>query len=136
MQTASSLLINLKEIVGTDESWETEVRFNWLRGIGQNFVFFANPENASEYKKLADAEFLMPKGIIAITKAFNNRHLDDDDKVAKIKAVLIEKGYDGESLGSSWKRTDRTHNVYTQLATAIANYERQSAKVSYSSFVL
>lgn len=127
MRTASQLLTELMDIIGEQSSWKEEVRFNWLRGMGRNFVFFANPEVAFEYNKLSENEFLMPQGISSITQYFENDDLEDKDKIDEIKKVLLDKGYDGENEGYSWKRTKRTHEVYSCLARSIAGYEMESA---------
>lgn len=123
MTTAKELLVTLATIMGHARSWEKEVRFNWVRQFGRNLVFFANPENVLEFERAAGAEFLMPKGIIAITRTLLHQQLSDEAKIADIKTTLLRKGYDGEHEGSSWKRTAHTHEVYKQLAKAIAAYE-------------
>lgn len=65
----------------------------------------------------------MPKGIIAITRLLNGRY-ETEAKIAGIKKILKERGYEGEIEGGSCIRTHNTHIVYGLMAKMIAGYER------------
>ncbi|ASQ45632.1 RNA-binding protein [Legionella clemsonensis] len=118
----------LKEIETLIKSydWTEEVRFNWLRNFGKTLVFFQNPDYALEFDALNQAESLYPRGILAINGLLN-RNCANEIKIAGIKKILRDKGYDGEDEEKSWLRTDNTHTVYGQLARMIANYEKNES---------
>ncbi|KTD47272.1 hypothetical protein Lrub_2194 [Legionella rubrilucens] len=122
---AEELLTTIHAIIAEEQQWQSQVRYNWVREFGKNLVMLMNPEYAVEFLKLAEPEFRLPKGIIAI-----NQLLDDNDmlasrKIEGIKAILAAKGYDGMKEHKSWKRTEATHGIYCRLAQQIRVYENQ-----------
>lgn len=118
----------LKEIDALIRSydWTKEVRFNWLRNVGKTLVFFKNPEYALEFNALNQEESLSPRGILAIN-CLLNQNCANEIKIAGIKKILRDKGYNGEDEEKSGLRTDITHTVYGQLARMIANYEKNES---------
>lgn len=125
MLLPSELLASMEQIISHPDSWENEVCYNWVRAFTLNLVCLMNPEYAIEYINLTHYEFLKPQGILAIYFCIKDYNRDDLEKIDDIKQILLEKGYDGEHIGYSWKRTEYTHNVYCNLAEMIADYEKQ-----------
>jgi hypothetical protein len=127
--TSEDVLNKMKTILGHPRTWEKEVRFNWVFEFGRTLFFFARPRNIFELNASPGAQYLMPQGIIAITKTLLNQHMSDEAKIKGIKELLLNKGYDGTHEGSSWKRTIKTNNTYKQLAELIADYEHKQQSI-------
>ncbi len=125
MHTSSKLLAKIKQLIHRSEGWEKEVNYNWVRQFAYNLVCLMNPHIALDYISIAKHEFLMPKGIIEINRILDSNLLDEDDKIHRIKDVLLAKGYDGikKTNTESWLRTDVTHAVYCHIAKSIMDYE-------------
>ncbi|KTC99382.1 hypothetical protein [Legionella erythra] len=122
---AEELLTVIQSIIAEEQQWQTQVRFNWVREFGKNLVILMNPDYAVEFLKLAEPEFQLPKGIIAINQLMNDKYMLPCTKIEGIKIILTAKGYDGVNEHKSWNRTDATHGIYCRLAKQIREYEQQ-----------
>ncbi|QRN03316.1 hypothetical protein GH742_05235 [Legionella sp. MW5194] len=122
---AEELLLTIRSIIAEEQQWQSQVRYNWVREFGKNLVMLMNPEYAIEFLKLAEPEFRLPKGIIAINQLLDNNDMLACRKIEGIKVILAAKGYDGIKEHKSWKRTDATHGIYCRLAEEIRVYETQ-----------
>ncbi|MDX1837312.1 hypothetical protein DIZ81_05205 [Legionella taurinensis] len=122
---AEELLTTIHSIIAEEQQWQSQVRYNWVREFGKNLVMLMNPEYAVEFLKLAEPEFRLPKGIIAINQLLNDNDMLACRKIEGIKAILAAKGYDGIKEHKSWKRTETTHGIYCRLAVQIREYENQ-----------
>jgi hypothetical protein len=120
----TDVINTMKNIIGRGRSWEKEVRFNSLVDCGSNLLFFGNSHNIFALEETPGDQYLMPKGLVEITGVLLGKQSSDEDKIKLIKEILINKGYDGQHEGSSWKRTEKTNKVYKQLADLITYYEK------------
>lgn len=124
MLTSSILLESIQAMITRPEGWEKEVRYNWLRQFAMDLLCLTHPEFALQYFSIAKAECHTPKGILAIETILKNMTLNENEKIAAIKGILLAKGYDGEKEKNNWKRTEFTHTVYCQLIKAIIDYQK------------